>query len=330
MIRIFSVLIFISLLSCLGCNRPQAHSNATPAATAVALPTQAASPAPSIPARAQEITKPLQVEPQSKLDEMQSPAHFFENQDRSESQGYVVRKLSRKALDEYPSESGVQARWVDVFYVAIEKDGKRLRKFDADIYFGLGNSADFGYFPFLGGDSQQLFISQDVPRGGCQWIVSLSPRFRTIFDGDEYGVGREGSDFGAIDLNKDGIYEITAPITSFYGFASLSPAATPLPTIVFKYDAKTERYLPANPEFQGYVLKDLDKQNELLRTAEDPMNHLSDIMSITLDYIFAGEERKAWTFFDESYKLADKKAIKAKIKAEIRNHPVYRFVYKRA
>lgn len=60
------------------------------------------------------------------------------------------------------------------------------------------------------------------------------------------------------------------------------------------------------------------------------MGHLSDTMSITLDYLFAGEERKAWTFFDESYKLSDKKEIRAAIKAEIKDHPVYHFIYKRA
>ena len=59
------------------------------------------------------------------------------------------------------------------------------------------------------------------------------------------------------------------------------------------------------------------------------MGHLSDIMSITLDYIFAGQERKAWTFFDESYKLPDKNEMKAAIRAEIKDHPVYRFIYKR-
>ncbi len=54
------------------------------------------------------------------------------------------------------------------------------------------------------------------------------------------------------------------------------------------------------------------------------------LISITLGYIFAGEERKAWTFFDESYKLRDKKAVKAKIKAEIKDHPMYRFIYRKA
>lgn len=134
---------------------------------------------------------------------------------------------------------------------------------------------------------------------------------------------------GVIDLDKDGIYEITVPITSFYGFANLSPAGTPLPTIIFKYNVKSERYLPANPLFRDYLLRDIDKQKAAIKPAEDQMGHLSDIMSITLDYLFAGEERKAWTFFDESYKLSDKKEVKAAIRAEIKEHPVYRFIYRR-
>lgn len=226
-------------------------------------------------------------------------------------------------------EPGASQQWVDVSYIVIKKGRTIVARFDADVHFGLGNAADFGLFPFLGGKTQQLFISQDIPRGGRQWVVSLSRRFRVIFDGDQYAVGREGYDLGAIDLDKDGIHEITAPITQFYGFSNLSPARTPLPTIAFKYNPKAEKYLPANPLFQDYSLRDTEQRKAAIRPAEDPQNHLSDVMSITLDYIFTGQERKAWTFFDESYKLSDKNRMRAEIKSEIRDHPVYRFIYKK-
>jgi len=48
-----------------------------------------------------------------------------------------------------------------------------------------------------------------------------------------------------------------------------------------------------------------------------------------LDYIFAGREQEAWTFYEQSYKLSDKKEIKTKIKAVLEDQPVYRFIYKK-
>jgi hypothetical protein len=44
-----------------------------------------------------------------------------------------------------------------------------------------------------------------------------------------------------------------------------------------------------------------------------------------LDYIFAGKEQEAWTFYEHSYKLYDKK----KIKTIVGDQPVYRFIYKK-
>jgi hypothetical protein len=257
------------------------------------------------------------------------PSHFYLDERRWNFKGYVIVERSRRARWDYGEKPKASAQGVDVSYIAVERGSKVLAKFDADVYFGLGNSANFAPFPFLGSETQQLFISQDIFRGGRQWIVSLSPRFRIIFDGYRFSVGREGYDLGAIDLDKDGMYEIIVPLTCFYGFANLSPASTPLPTIVFKYNVKSEKYLPANVLFREYLLRDVDKQKAAIKPAEDQMGHLSDILSITLDYLFAGEEREAWTFFDESYKLPDRKKMKAAIRAEIKNHPVYRFIYKK-
>jgi hypothetical protein len=243
--------------------------------------------------------------------------------------GYTIENYSRKALD-YPDGPKPPPESVDVSCVVVKKGGKVLGRFDAGIYFPLGNAANFGLFPFLAGNNSfQLFISQDVPRGGCQWIVGLSPHFRIIFDGHEYAVGREGSDMEAIDLDGDGVYELIVPMTAFYGFSEWIPTGqTPLPTIVFKYDDKATRYLPANPLFQDYLLNNIDERKKRASSTVDPINQLAEILPIVLDYIFAGKEQEAWTFYEQSYKLADKKEMRTKIKAVIRDQPVYRFIYK--
>jgi hypothetical protein len=134
-----------------------------------------------------------------------------------------------------------------------------------------------------------------------------------------------------IDLDNDGVYEITVPLTVFYGFSEWVPTGrTPLPTVIFRYDRKAREYVPANLQFQDYLLKGVAKEKRNISPPEDRINHITDILPIVVDYIFAGKEKEAWTFFDESYKLSDKKEMKAKITAVVRGQPVYRFIYKKA
>jgi hypothetical protein len=219
---------------------------------------------------------------------------------------------------------------VEVSYAVVKRKGKVLMKLDADIYFGMGNNTSFGLFPLLGGGEKQLLVSQDIFRGGTQWVVSLSPRPHVIYDGDEFGAGREGSDMGVVDLDRDGVYEITQPVTRFYGFKSLAPARTPLPTVIFKYDPKARKYLPANALFQDYLLKDVAAARARLTGPEDHINHLADVLHIVLDYIFAGDEETAWAFYEQAYNLPDKVEVRKEIETELKDDPVYRFMYKRA
>lgn len=313
--RILSVLIAIAVGLCLSCQNKQytpASITATPAPSAGQLPS---------------------LTPKEAIDEKEKqPAELFVGQDQSEHIGYTIEKRLRKVLLKYPDETGSPNTSVDVAYIRVKKGGKALRKFDADVYFGAGNSADFGFFPFLGKGPEQLFISQDIFRGGRQWIVSLSPRLNVIFNGDEWAAGREAWDLRAVDLDNDGVYEIIVPTCIFYGFAGLSPAGTPLPTIIFNYSEKKGRYLPANPQFSDYLLARIEDQKKEVSGIGDPVknsNHLSNVLTIVLDYVFAGRENVAWTFYEQAYKLHDKDKIKRDIRAELKNSPVYRFIYRK-
>src|SRR6202040_948278 len=90
--------------------------------------------------------------------------------------------------------------------------------------------------------SKQLVVSQTVPRGGRHWIVDLSTNATTIFDSKEWGVGTE--DVCVHDYDGDGVEEISLAITKFWGFGSMAMSESPLPGVVFKYDARTRKYLP--------------------------------------------------------------------------------------
>jgi hypothetical protein len=220
---------------------------------------------------------------------------------------------------------------VDDEYAVLAQHGRTLFRFDG-LDAGFGNSIQFGLFSFLGKRGKQLVVSQDIYRGGNQWIVSLGRRPRVIYDGGVWLTGRESDDMSIADLDADGVYEIITPTCIFYGFESLCPACTPLPSIIFKYSERWKRYFPANRKFAALLLDGIEDREHRIRPPGSPpdnMNHLSDVLTVVGEYVFAGRERKAWTFYDRAYKLPDKKRMKARIRSVLNDSPVYRFIYQR-
>jgi hypothetical protein len=267
---------------------------------------------------------------QRKDEEIQSPADFFVGQERSGYQGYTIERRLRKVLLDPGGYGNSAGLWIDVAYINLRNENKFVKAFDADVYFGAGNSADFGFFPFLGDGNKQLFISQDIARGGCQWVVSLSPRFRVIFDGQDWSVGREATDLYTVDLDHDGVKEIVAPITDFYVLHDkMGMAAIPLPDIIFKYDQMKRKYLPANPIFKQHALKNLVQVAELEKSVPNNELHVSEVLSNLLTYIYAGEEKQGWHFYDHNYRLDDKEEIRSRVKKILREQPVYNLIYRR-
>ena len=217
--------------------------------------------------------------------------------------GYEVRKLTEKVNYGHKNE-------VEVSYAVLrDKDFTRL-KFDG-VYFAGGNSTEFGLFNFLGNGSQQIVVSQTVPRGGRHWVVDVTSGARVIFDSSEHSAGRE--EFYVIDLDKDGVYEISLPVTAFYAMQDkMYIGEIPLPELIFKYDAKAGRYVRANHLFREYVLHGIEQDIERLRT-DDGSNYLSKRLDILLRYIFADKSDEGWEFFNREYQRPDKVEIKNRI-----------------
>jgi endonuclease/exonuclease/phosphatase family metal-dependent hydrolase len=239
--------------------------------------------------------------------------------------GYQVVKLKKRIKHEFPPVMKSPPDLIEVSYAVLKKNRRVLATFEG-VYFGAGNATDFGLFAFLGGQTKQLAVSQTVPRGGRHWVVDLSSRSRVIFDSGDYGVGRE--EFSVIDIDKDGVYEISLPITVFYTFENMSMAETPLPEIIFRYDRRAGKYLPANPAFQDYVLRGIEDEIRRLNP-QDERSYLSRRLDIVLRYIYAGEEQKAWSFFEREYRLPNAAEMKSKIKAVLKDEGVYKYLYGR-
>ena len=261
-----------------------------------------------------------------KTAQVQKPADYFVDQDHSGYLGFTIERRFRKVFLEGNGES--KGIWVDVAFIKLKNRKRLVKTFDADVYFGMGNSADFSYFPFLGDGQKQLFVSQDVFRGGRQWVARLTPSFKVLFDGDKLGVGREGHDLSVVDLDDDGTFEIMVWVTDTYEFHDkMSVSQIPLPTIIFKYDPELETYRPANAQFKNYIYEDIEQVAAPDSTLN--MDQRSTILNNLFIYIYAGEKKRAWKFFDQNYQLNDKEEVRSRVKEMLRTQPVYNLIYKR-
>jgi len=229
--------------------------------------------------------------------------------------GYLIEKRYRNNDESF---LGIQE------YISISKNGARPVIFDAKIDHPQGNSADFEVVSLLGPGTLQLAISQTVGRGGAQWIVDLSAKPRAIFDGVAWGVGREAGDCEIEDLDGDGIFEISLPITDFYSFMDkMAVADVPLPMIAFKYDPHKRRYFPAN-----HILGTDQFQPREIPSYGNDLYFRSWVLDHMLELIYQGKRDQAWQYFNRTYNLDDKKEFERRVKDILRDQPIYKFIYK--
>jgi hypothetical protein len=209
-------------------------------------------------------------------------------------------------------------------YVVLSKAGKLIRSFDGHAYHPLGNITAFGLFSFLGTTQKQIAIAQDVYRGGAQWIVDLSSTPAVVFDGPAWGVGRESIDCEVKDVDGDGVFEISLPITDFYALMDkMTVGSVPLPQITFKYDSNKRKYYPVN-----HILnRSTDSSEPDVYGESNELYVRSAIIGHMLELIYAGKRNKAWQYFDAAYNLGDKKEIERRVKDILRDQPVYKYIY---
>jgi hypothetical protein len=258
------------------------------------------------------------------------PAEILAADQRLTSAGYSIEKGKRLTRVDYPPYSRSSARTIEVSFARLKRRGRITKIFDADYYGPGGNQLRFGLYPLLGGSETQLLVSQDLPRGGAQWIARLSPKFKVIFDGQQWGVGREGDDMRIVDLDHDGTYEIIVPITDFYELQDkMSIAQIPLPEIIFKFAPAAGEYLPANssyPECRSANSESCDRAVD----SSDALQTRSRILHPLLHRIYEGKEAEAWSSFNRDYRLADKAEVERRVKTILQNQPTYKFIYKNA
>lgn len=237
-------------------------------------------------------------------------------------EGYEIVRLHKTVYDKETRSN------IPLSYAVLKSGGKEIMKFEGT-YSGVGNETNFGFASLLGGDTKQLIVSQTIPRNGRHWVIDLGSEAAIVFDSQDWGLGQE--DVCAHDFEGDGIVELSLMIERFCEIGAMSIAECPLVGVVFKYDSAARKYMP-DREALSHLLDGISEDATNIDSAEQPSqsekgSYLAKRLDIFLRYVYGGQEREAWSFFDKSYELQDKTEIERKIRVILEQEPIYRFLY---
>ena len=130
------------------------------------------------------------------------------------------------------------------------------------------------------------------------------------------------------DIDRDGTLELIFYSNRFSYFDGSCFACLSRPPVVFRYDAESGSYLPANHIFRRFVLRDV--KTEIKRIDELNRNQLDSfpyVLDVVLRYVYAGMRSDGWRFFDRYYSGKDVRSMKGKIKHRLRGDGVHQFLY---
>lgn len=219
----------------------------------------------------------------------------------------------------------------------LKKDGKVIATFEKG--GPQKEMTRFGLFRLRGNKIPQLLVEQYSGGAHCcfsYWIFNLDPDFRILHQ-SEYPIGAL---VDIIDLDKDGTFEIIQSNEHFDYFDRLPHVYSPSALVIFQYDSNEQMFVPANNKFSAYLLKDIEKKIKAVKAfnaktdfskikPEKDLEHLSLVVQVVLDYVYAGKEPEAWAFFDQEYRLSDKEEMRGKIKEKLAGDQVYEYIYGR-
>lgn len=179
-----------------------------------------------------------------------------------------------------------------------------------------------GTASLLGRDAKQIYLVATGPGAVCctnYWIVDVSlKKPRLIFSSEAYGRFRDAME--VFDSDNDGVYELVQFDSCFRYFMEECGTCTPEPRVVFKYDSRYQKYLPAAGIMQDFVKeamlnteKDIKEKYEAWKNGKDD-NLKFDLHGIVLDHavqlMHFGKEKEGWRFLKTYDPLYDRKLEK--------------------
>ncbi|MDX6268950.1 MAG: hypothetical protein QOD28_173 [Acidobacteriota bacterium] len=239
-------------------------------------------------------------------------------------QGYEVEKRVRKY--------GATGYRTEIEYAVLKRNGRVIFRFDDDSVEQI-NEVRFGLCNFLGEEQRQLVVEETSNKFWRYWVLRLSPKLEVVYDSGRYDLVYP---LRSVDLDGDGRLEIVQNLGSFW-YRLGDNVSSPRPEMIFKYDDRARRYVPANPEFQAVVLKDIGHRVEKVRALNErnqpgvtDLQLQSGVGDIVIRYLYAGREREAWDFFERGYRDSEiKKSARATLKEVLGGDALYSEVVRR-
>ena len=258
---------------------------------------------------------------------------------------YKGYKISQFITQKTNAEEGSPT--ADIADAVLKKNGKQIIKFEGT-YYPLGNQMQFGLFSLLKNSNKELLVYDNTNKFGRFWVVGFENDAKLIFDSNDWDGFREWISF--VDLDNDGIYEFSMAQSNTLGFQWLASIETPLMSIIFKYDKKTNKYLPANHKYQEPI-KNFEDEQVGENNSNDKLG-FRIVMETFLEYLYAGMEKEAWAYFEKNYNFREyssdvpvndnsnfngsknlndtsqdsKKIVKEKIKNSLKKDKIYTFI----
>jgi hypothetical protein len=219
--------------------------------------------------------------------------------------------------------------------VTIKKGRKTLAVHREGLAQDYGSSAEL--ISLLGSGKKQIVISQYTGGNHCcnpYWIYELTPEFRLLFRSKDFEtIGYSDSQKLFQNIDHDADMEIVDNTPAFHYFDDLAFVSSPVPTLIFDYNHRTQKFEFANRKFRSFLLGDVQKwiSNANNVKDSDQSQFAVSMFTIFLDYVYAGKKDEGLKFYYGNEKLKQLqlahnwKAVNKLLKSE----PAYKALYRK-
>lgn len=211
--------------------------------------------------------------------------------------------------------------------------------------FRSGNGAKvktdllLGSFSLLGDGTNQLLIEEYTGEAFCcthNYVLRVGDSIDVLYSSSQYPVGYGLS---PEDLDGDGVYELVTTLTRFENFFNMPHEESPTVPVIFRFDAKANRFIVGNRQFAETVRAGLsaDKQRVQELRAErqqgKPANgrwrtqFTGAVLNVALAYFYSGDQEQGWQYLVSTYDLDDRDAVLANLRYYLIRCPIFRGVY---
>lgn len=221
-------------------------------------------------------------------------------------------------------------------YFTIKRGRHLLSKHSGLIASDIGMKIEL--VDLLHAQSKQLLLRMYTGGNHCCDIIriyDLGPRLRLLFRSSDYDLNdREGLRYFEVkQLDNDAPLELVAESYAFAYFDNLPWVSSPMPEIIFDYNAGTRKFTIANRRFSKYLLRDVDEwKSETMKIRDvDRNQYRVSMFSIFVRLAYAGrKERAMQLYFEDHYlKRFHLTHNRVLIQTALNNDAAYRAIYRK-